>query len=292
MTTTEALISELEERAQTDGTWMLTSDELSDRYDAVDFYRAQYESAQVSTDSYGPDNVGELLVLLDSLTGRDYRAAFRAAGLLLTHDDRMELTERFVRVVRHAVVLHVPEPETFRAMLREFRRFDVAEFTYLATYFDSDRLVDRCTEEYLDLRSAPALRATVRSYLFLLLQRHVVDLHDLAPALMEILRTVARHEGMLPGGRGEDGAGDESGARARAGAGATGGPGAAEGRLDRREALRVLGLSVEHPSRDAIRDHYRRLMRRYHPDVNPNGLEMAKRINNAYAILTTSEGRS
>ena len=279
MTSTQALIRQLEERATEEGSWSVTADELSDRYDAVDYYRAVYETGLVSTDVYGPDNAGELLALIERLTGRDYQAEFRSAGLYLSHDDRIELTERFVRVVRHAVVVHVPEPETFRAMLREFRRYDRAEFVYLQTFFDTGELVSRCTDAYVDLRSAPALRATVEAYLRLLVQRHIVDLHDLAPALLEILRTVARHEGFLPGaraeaesdsGRGESVAGEQADERAR--------------------ALGILGLRSADPSRREIRDSYRRLMRRYHPDVNPDGLERAKAINNAYGLLITAAG--
>lgn len=274
MTTTENLIDELQRRAEADGTWDVTADELADRYDTVDFYRAVYEAAQVSVDEYGPDNAGELLVLLDHLTGRDYREEFREAGLFLTHEDRLDLTERFTRTVRHAVVLHVPEPETFRAMLREFRRYDRAEFVYLRTFFDPDELVLRCTRGYLESRDAPALAATVEAYLRLLLQRHIVDLHALAPALMEILRTVARHEGALPGGNREDEDADARSGRTM------------EATLDERSwALRVLGLRSREPSREEIRDRYRRLMRRYHPDINPDGLEAAKEINNAYGIL-------
>ena len=277
MTTTENLIDELQRRAEADGAWEVTTDELADRYDTADYYRAVYATAQVSVDVYAPDNVGELLVLLEHLTGRDYREAFREAGLFLAYEDRIELTERFTRTVRHTIVLHTPEPETFRAMLREFRRYDRAEFVYLRTFFDTDELVRRCTRAYLDRRSAPALEATVEAYLGLLLQRHIVDLHALAPALMEILRTVARHEGALPGfDREEEEADARSGEESAR----------ASGRGDERAwALRVLGLSSLDPSRREIRERYRRLMRRYHPDINPDGLDAAKEINNAYGVL-------
>ncbi len=291
MTRTEQLIAELQRRSEADADWSITSDELADRYDPVELYRATYAASQVSTDRYGPGNVGELLVLLDHVTGRDYRGEFRDAGLLLSHEDRIDLTERFVRTIRHAVVLHTPEPDAFRAMLRELKRYDRARHVYITTFFDFDELVDRCTAEYLDVRDAPALGSTVRSYLRLLIRRHIVDLEDLAPALLEILRTVARHEGMLPGGRRRgDAAGrsDEEHA-GRAGRGGSGDPHDETG--TRAHAMRVLGLRTPNPTREEIRVTYRRLMRRYHPDVNPKGLERAKAINNAYAMLITEADR-
>lgn len=278
MTATRTLIRDLAEQAAQQGDWHLTSDEISERYDSVDAYRAMYETGLVSTDEYGPDNVGELLLLLDSLAGRDYRPEFRDAGLFLTHEDRLELTERFVRTVRRAIVIHVPEPETFRAMLAEFKRYDVASFTYLETFLPRAELAARCASEYMEditarTEAATVLAATVRSYLLLLLQRHVVDIEDLAPALMEILRTVARHEGVLPRGRSHATADD--GRR----------PEQEQEPDETRSALIVLGIRSARPDRGEIQRAYRDLMRRYHPDINPDGLERAKEINNAYAIL-------
>ncbi|MFW6292220.1 MAG: DnaJ domain-containing protein, partial [Spirochaetota bacterium] len=174
-------------------------------------------------------------------------------------------------------------PETFRAMLREFRRYDRAEFVYLDHFFATDDLVARCADEYLELREAPALRSTVESYLRLLVQRHIVDLHDLAPGLLEILRTVARHEGLLPGGRHEDEIPGDG--RARSGRRESGRGAPAIEVASREDALRVLELRTSEPTRSEIRESYRRLMRRYHPDINPAGLERAKIINNAYGFL-------
>ena len=49
-----------------------------------------------------------------------------------------------------------------------------------------------------------------------------------------------------------------------------------------RRALGVAGLPL---SRRLLRDRYRALMKRFHPDVNPGGLELAKDINAAYSRL-------
>lgn len=51
-------------------------------------------------------------------------------------------------------------------------------------------------------------------------------------------------------------------------------------------AYRILGLSI-HDSSDDVRSAYRRLAKKYHPDLNkdPGAEEMFKRINYAYEIL-------
>jgi hypothetical protein len=283
MTNTEALIRLLVDQVLDTGTWQLTADEIADRYDAVDAYRAMYETGLLGTELFGPDNPAELLVLLDKLAGRDYRQEFRAAGLFLTHEDRIELTERFVRVVKHAVVLHVPEPDTFRAMLADSRRYDVARFTYLETFLPRAELVERCLRTYMEdlterREAAGTLESTVRAYLLLLLQRHVVDLEDLAPALFDILETVARHEGFLPRGRTHHEQTEQSSDPSQVEADQV------------RKALSVLEIRGGQPSRTQLRDAYRRLMRRYHPDINPDGLERSKQITAAYAVLVESFG--
>lgn len=278
MTKTQSLIAVLRQRAER-GRWSITTDELADRYDPVGLYRAAYAVSLLGVDRYDAENVGELLELLTVLSGHDYRAEFRAAGLYLSQDDRFDLTERFVRVVRRAIVLHTPEPETFRSMLRALRRYDRARLVYEQTFLDLDQLAGRCADEYAELRELPGcgldsvLRATVVDYLHLLVRRHLIDLEELAPALFELLRTIARHEGMLPGGR----ASEESS------------PDPSEAQDERAQALRVLQLPVA-ATRAEIRESYRRLMRLYHPDINPEGLEHAKRITVAYALLAADSG--
>ncbi len=283
------LVEELCDQCVDHGTWRLDRDALASRFDPVAFYRALYQTGQLGVEAYGPDNVGELSDLMTVITSEPWDRPLRDAGLLLTHEDRIDLTERLVRAITTAVVLHVPEPETFRAMLHDARRFDEALRLYCDTFLPEDAVQKRCVCDYLgvrgvehDVRRAAALGSTAAAYLRQLFIRHVVDLRSLAAALMEILQTVARHEGYLRAPRIDD---EQSGTRPN------GHPRGAS-LADRRDAaLRVLGLHGRADHRvdpRSVRDAYRRLMRRYHPDVNPNGLEMAKRITNAYAEVLGS----
>jgi len=284
MTATEALIAALQEQCEYEPRWAIRKDRLEEFYDPVELYRSLYQTEQISVDEYGPENAGELVVLVERIAERDYRDAFRDAGLYLTYEDRIELTGRFVRTIKTAVVLHTPEPETFRAMLGDFKRFDEATLIYQQTFFDTDQLAAKCAREYAEIRvpdldsaEARALVVTASVYLKLLLQRHIIELDALAPALFDILRTVALHEGVIRKGRRAEEA-------ERAGEDAGGG--AAPGR---EAALRVLGLSGTDPTKQQLQTAYRNLMRRYHPDVNPKGLETAKRINHAYGVLVTTD---
>jgi len=290
MTATDALIAELQQQSEIDGTWSVSSDELDSIYDPVDYYRASYQVEQLGVDRYGPQNAGEFAELVSTVAQRDYRPELRAAGLYLTHEDRIELTGRFVRSVRAAIVLHTPEPETFRAMLRQFRRYDEAELIYIDTFLSPQRIISRCTAEYIDVRSPDSaeatLRATVETYLKLLLQRHVVEIRALGQTLFDILQTVARAEGLLRGPTADASDGEsETG---------DGGPNAADpnGVQAITRAKDLLELRGVRLTRSQVQKAYRAKMRRYHPDVNPSGLEMAKRINHAYGVLLAAIAES
>ena len=56
-------------------------------------------------------------------------------------------------------------------------------------------------------------------------------------------------------------------------------------KMSHREALKVLGLGVSVKFED-IKQAYRRLSSKYHPDRNPAGLEMMKLINGAWQALS------
>lgn len=52
------------------------------------------------------------------------------------------------------------------------------------------------------------------------------------------------------------------------------------------EALKVLGVTVNPVTQEKIKQSYRLLAKKYHPDRNPNGLEMMKIVNVAYQYLS------
>ncbi len=283
--TMNTIIAMLSERLSGDGSWRVTTEELESLVDPVDLYRTVFELGQIGRDVYSAESSGELVNLLEKLVASDAEEQLRRAGLFLSHEDRLEITDRLVQTVRRAVVVHIPEPETFRAMLRQARRYDLAEELYCSTFLDLEQLARECAHDYADVRGGSDTRYyTTLWYTRTLVRRRIVTLGDLAPSLFDLLRTVARQEGALPplsGRSGREGPGD-AGDRRRDSTVPSG---------DRRRwALGVLHIASPDPGRNEIQQHYRSMMRRYHPDVNPDGLDMAKQINTAYALLLSDKG--
>ena len=234
---------------------------------------------------YAPDNVGELLVLIERLTGRDYREAFpRGGSLPQSTTTASSSPSRFTRIVRHAIVVHVPGARDVprdAPRVQALRPRGVRLPSIISS--DTDELVAKLRRRVS--RVARSARARGHGRVVSAAARCSATSSTCTisrPRCIEILRTVARHEGALPGGRHEDErSGDESASSERRKTNRR-----AEAEVGSREdALRVLELRTSQPTTNEIRESYRRLMRRFHPDINPAGLERAKIINNAYGLL-------
>lgn len=273
------------------GRWTLKTEELEGFIDPVTLYRAVYECGLIGQDVFGPESAGELVSLMERAGHENAEKTFRESGVFLSHEDRMDLTELFVRRLRQAAVLHLPDPEIFRSMLSQFRRYDLAESAYCENFLPVAPVVRDCASEFSShprFAVAATAQLTTAWYLQTLVDRQIVVLSDLAPALFELLRAVGRQEGALPplgqGGESRRGAGRSGDGRAGSGADDS----AASNQRLIAEALKTLELPRAVPTKAQVQANYRRLIRRYHPDVNPRGLEMAKRVNAAYALLVTT----
>lgn len=267
------------ERLERTGSWWIDTTELERLIDPVALYRALYELRLVGLDRVDARNCGQLVTLLERMGDRTAEQQLRSCGLFLNHSDRIELMEMFVRSLRVKAASHVTDLDAFRAMLRDARGFDGALALYASTFVGCDLVLLRCAEQFAERRAGSAAsRHTAEIHLRELLERKIVVLWELLPALLELLQTVALQSGYLRRGRPAGPQDADSGGERRPGHSA-----------DRRaEALRLLGFDRPEPSPAELRRSYRALMRRYHPDVNPDGLELTKKINSAYALLLSS----
>ncbi len=282
------------QRAADEPSWTLALDDIAAAFagslDAADFYRIAYRTGVAGLKHCDHGSVRELLALLEALGCNDAEENLRAAGVFLNHADHLELTDRFTRAYTRAVVLHTPDLATFTQMLAVLRTYAAAVTAYEETFLNPDAVIRSCVQEWeADTlqqkehtgrwrRGSTARRRRVTEYIYTLRRREIVGLRTVAPGLLDLLRTMAQQQGYLR--RPTE---DEPRRQERAG---TTGESALDGDQARARAREILGVGAREVSTGEIKRHYRQLMRRFHPDINPDGLEESKRITWAYSVLT------
>ncbi|HEY9595228.1 MAG TPA: J domain-containing protein, partial [Spirochaetia bacterium] len=132
--------------------------------------------------------------------------------------------------------------------------------------------VAACAESFRTRGGLPDVAAiTAERYLRRLFARHVLSRQGLLALLEHRLRLTAAERGFTD---------PEERVRARR----TAGP-ARTAPSRRAWALGVMELEEEMLEADALRERYRQMMMRHHPDVDPAGLERCKDVNVAYSFL-------
>jgi len=222
-----------------------------------DAYRALYRSAPVFggyvPERFTPDEINELAGFVAQFANFDVRRLFRSAGATLSGEDLAELSALYYDLVHHAVAAHRLQTDEYRQMCSRFKARRRAFEVYLDHFFDKTELLEQTISCFMATHRCtfPELgRLTVRRHLKLLVERHIISFDMICE---ELYRRLAE--------------GTEQGAPAFS------------------AALKTLGLNRLPADRQDLRAHYKTLMKTYHPDVNPAGLEMSKKINAAYAEL-------
>jgi hypothetical protein len=278
--------------ASTGRPWELRAGEIASLLgiDEPELYRRVYAATlghrpvldlSVATGAFGPDNMGELVSLLELFYGPAAERELEQAGLFLTHERRVDVLEAFLSVASRRLSAHVVDARKFSAMLRAFGKYETARDAYLRELPSVDDLVRDAAAAFCGTRSfgIPELaRGTVESTLRMFLRRKVLAMDAVLASLLSRLHAQAVREGYVrtrprPAQEGPAGQAREELVSATA---------------ERERALRMLELSGRKPTPELLRSQYRRLMKRYHPDVNPAGLERSKEINVAYGLLVAA----
>jgi hypothetical protein len=234
-----------------------------------------------ATGTFGPESVPELLAVLELFYGRSAERDLEHAGLFFSHERRVDMLEAFVSVASRLVTAHVVDEPKYSAMLRTFGGYEAARDVYLAELPSVEDILAQAVDAFCRGRSfgIPELaRDTVAATLRTFLRRKVLSIDDVLAPLLLRLRAQAEREGFVQ-------------ARRRPGRLDGEAPGASTmdaARAERTRALRAMEMQGQKVTADVLRSRYRSLMKRYHPDVNPKGLERAKEINAAYALLVAA----
>jgi hypothetical protein len=268
--------------------WSLSSAEIRDLLgvDRSEYYRriAAAEAAGnrlvglgAATGRFAQDNIGELVTLLELFCGADAERRLQEAGVFFTHSEQAEILQVFHSLSAETVRGHRLHGEEFSAMLRAFGRWEQAVSVYLAEYLSMEALVEAAVDRHCVRRSfgLPALaRANVARLLGYFFQKHVLDTHVLLAPIRAALFAQAVREGFAEAPRARDW---EAGAEARK-------QPAEEQAL---RACKVMGIEPAALTLTLLKGQYKRLMKCYHPDINPEGLCRCQQINAAYGLLVS-----
>ncbi|MBN1836935.1 MAG: J domain-containing protein [Spirochaetales bacterium] len=284
-----------------EGGWSLSAEEIRELLGIrpEQFLRTIYAAdrsghplvgAAAATARFSQENIWEFVALVELFCGSRTESRLQEAGIFLTHPQQVELMGIFIAVCSRAVRARAVDSREFSAMLAVFGRFERARACYLDQHFPLEELIESAVEQYCAGRrfGIPTLaRRNARGLLGYFFQKHLLDRHRLLSGVSAALFAQAVREGYAQRPRAQGG-----GTRAGAAAGA-GGPGGADRpgsvgptALERARGLMELGVGPLDPA--VLKRQYKRLMKRYHPDVNPAGLRRCQEINAAYALLLSS----
>ena len=230
----------------------------------------------LALEPFSQSSAPALVAVLEHLCGAGAESALQRAGVFLSHDEQAEVMAEFLAGAAEEVRRHEFQADQFAAMLRTFGRFPEARRVYLDHFFDLDDLQQRAARRYCAGRrfTLPDLAlANARAVLRLFFDRHVLRRRSIFGSLHEAFRRAAAEAGFADAG------GDRRRQRARREE-----PPAPRTAVDL--ARRAMGLGSGPLTARGLKARYKELMKRFHPDVNPRGLQRCQEINAAYATLS------
>lgn len=280
----DAVVHLISSRVDEEGNWSICSDELIAALDIdpVLFWRAVHAlrdriAFSEAVDGFSQDSAGDLVTVLERVAGPQAEEALTRAGLFLPHALRVELMEELFSRVERFVSAHRPMEVELAAMIGYAGSVNDAIGIYFGEHVDLDTLIDECGEFFAAARGMPAIGALTAAHCLRdYVRRHLIEKRSLFYGLEQRLRLAARRLGYRDAGT-EGPTGEAQGSDGPTGA----------SRLIWAKA--VMGLPSALIADETLRRRYRELMKRYHPDVNPAGLERCKDINAAYAVLMSGE---
>ena len=232
-----------------------------------------------ATGSYSQENIWEFVALVELFCGAETEERLEQAGIFFSHPEQMEILGVFLSETAAVLRLHQVDSEQFAAMLRTFGRFERARDVYIQEYFHLDQLIHRAAEAYCAARTftIPGLaRANVRELIEFFFRKHVLQTRSIFAVLIDRLLRQAEAQGYAT-------------EEARAGGNQErAGTGVSDPSSHLRRASRAMSLEGQLLSLPLLKSRYKRLMKIYHPDINPQGLRRCQEITAAYSLLLSS----
>lgn len=238
-----------------------------------EFYQRMYRQKKKISEvkeGFGPDNVQDLIWLFEEKGLRDAGMEFYRAGYYLNQDQLIDWLDFFLSVTMSKMQSTPVDREILETAVHGSRNFhDAVEF-YGSSVFEIEELIQSAVSIYIKrsgIEDSPMSRHILGSYIQDQMRKRVIRWEDLCLALAEDLKNKAQKWGIL-----------ERIAAMRQKFSA----------LSEEEvrALKSLGfLDKRMPDLEELKTRYRDLLKKYHPDINPDGLEITRQLNLSYHFL-------
>ena len=276
MTGLPVLIDSLKLYADEEGNWAVPTDDLIGllALDTAAFFQTLYAIRDKiffsdAIDSFHNGNAGDLVTLLEQYYGDSAEAALSTSGLYLPQVFRIELMDCFLSHAHDFLMNHSIRFPDFHSMLAATRSFDRAVGLYFQEYVSIDAIMAGAVSIFAEIKGYDAIGSrTSMCYLAELFTRHILTRNGIFSSLTEQLMDYARSHNFFPKSE-----------RKKVGV---------EKKIQ--SAREIMGLDGVHLTTSELKNRYKALIKLYHPDVNPDGLERCKDINNAYAFLLSYTG--
>ncbi|TGK17884.1 molecular chaperone DnaJ [Leptospira fluminis] len=272
--------------ASTDCEWYISADKLIEILGIrrEDYYKILYslrgDSAYSTKGAQGfRESRADVLVLLlgKILKIEGLEHEFARAGVYFDDTYLDELRSHLKEIVLSKLEKHELDKELLLLLISSTKRFEDAFDSYFDDKFDLSRLVDNGIAEFLERKSIPSdygADTFLRKYFYQVLNTKVFPLREITSeyrdrAYYEIFGRFRKDEQKKKKAKsqfrrqrtnifGED--------------------------EETRQHREFLGLPEDYDDGD-LRKKYKELIKKYHPDVNKNGLEMTQKIVASYNYL-------
>lgn len=224
---------------------------------------------ELPSESFDGSNVEQLIDFLEQRGASGAGRLFAAYGIYFGPGLLLDWLEFFQSVTVSRLLSREVDRELLETAIAGAQRFESAADFYCRALFDPEELKNFACRAFLSRYNLPDhehSRGLLLGYLQVQVNLRVLVWEDLEAALHDALYERAVAWGFL---RPEQ-----------------------QARLTAEITEAIAGALVElefarHtlPSREALRKRYRALLRRFHPDLNPEGLEKTRRLIEAYTTI-------
>ncbi len=296
------IINEIKSTANKKGYWALSSQRLIELTKIVPYKFRTYltktkkmVNMPSGKDMFTNNNPEDLICLLEVIYGHCIEDKFSKAGIFIPHKTRIVLNELLLNNINKAVNNHNINTEDFEAMLYGTDLFKEAKNIYYDEEFNIDGFIKETCDQFLAKNNYQIVilaKNNILLYLKSLFDRNILSKQIIFYSLEGRLKEFAKSKNLY---KQENVYEKETHQNRQFKTHSYSHNNKKKHRhkqspyidkSDKERAKQIMGLCGD-PDAKTIKKKYKELMKIYHPDVNPRGLEMSQKINCAYSILIT-----